>query len=200
MLSESFAEYSSLMVMKQTSDDLKMKDFLKYDLQRYLRGRSSETEAEQPLMKVENQGHIHYGKGSVILYALQDYIGEARVNAALRGFLEEYRYVGPPYPNAHDFMRHLRPQVPDSLAYLLTDWFEDITLYDLRTTAAKATELPGGQYEVTLDVYAMKQKADGAGNTTDAATLLPPHRTSAPSAAATATAPFCSGCSAMCVG
>lgn len=169
MLSESFAEYSSLMVMKQTTDALQMKDFLKYDLQRYLRGRSSETEAEQPLMKVENQAHIHYGKGSVILYALQDYIGEARVNAALRGFLEEYRYVGPPYPNAHDFMRHLRPQVPDSLAYLLTDWFEDITLYDLRTTAAKATELPGGQYEVTLDVYAMKQKADGTGNTTDAA-------------------------------
>ena len=70
MLTESFAEYSSLMVMKTLSDPLKMKDFLKYDYDRYLRGRTRESEKELPLYQVENQGHIHYGKGSVILFAL----------------------------------------------------------------------------------------------------------------------------------
>src|SRR6056297_836229 len=145
-----------------------MKDFLKYDLQRYLRGRTRETEQEQPLMKVENQGHIHYGKGSVILYALQDYIGEDKVNAALRGFLEEFRYQEPPYPTAHDFMRYLEPQVPDSLQYLITDWFKDITLYDLRMEEAMVTETEDGKYEVTVDVFARKTKADGVGNTVNA--------------------------------
>ncbi len=165
MLSESFAEYSSLMVMKQSSDEKQMKDFLKYDMNRYLRGRSDETEAEQPLLTVENQSHIHYGKGSVILYALQDYIGEERVNAALSNFLADYRYAPPPYPTSLDFMRYLRPEVPDSLQYLLTDWFEDITLYDLRMNSATAKKLDNGQYEITLDLTAKKLKADGAGNT-----------------------------------
>ena len=91
MLTESFSEYSSLMVMKQEKNDIEMKEFLKYDFDRYLRGRSSETIKELPLYKVENQGYIHYGKGSLILYALQDYIGEDSVNAALRSFLSEFR-------------------------------------------------------------------------------------------------------------
>ncbi|MGK0388574.1 MAG: ABC-2 type transport system permease protein, partial [Maribacter sp.] len=164
MLSESFAEYSSLMVMKQESTPLEMKDFLKYDLRRYLRGRSNESEKELPLHKVENQGHIHYGKGSVILYALQDYIGEDSVNAALQGFLEEYRYQEPPYPTSNDFMRYLEPRVPDSLKYLIKDWFEDITLYDLRLDETKCVKNAAGKYEVTLDIIAKKIKANPEGN------------------------------------
>ena len=164
MLSESFAEYSSLMVMKQESTPLEMKEFLKYDLRRYLRGRSSESEKELPLHKVENQGHIHYGKGAVILYALQDYIGEDSVNAALQGFLEEFRYQEPPYPTSNDFMRHLEPRVPDSLKYLIKDWFEDITLYDLRLDETKCVKNAAGKYEITLDIIAKKIKANPEGN------------------------------------
>lgn len=165
MFSESFAEYSSLMVMKKsTNDDIKMKNFLKYDLNRYLRGRSSEVDKELPLYKVENQTHIHYGKGSVILYALQDYIGEDKVNIAMRNFLEEYRYQKPPYPTSLDFLRHLEPQVPDSLNYLINDWFKEITLYDFRLMEANYTKLSNNKYEVTLDIEAKKLKADTIGN------------------------------------
>ena len=168
MLSESFAEYSSLMVMKNSlKDSLKMKDFLKYDLNRYLRGRSSEVEKELPLYQVENQGHIHYGKGSVIMYALQDYIGEQKVNAALKGFLDEYRYKEPPYPTSLDFLKHLEPQVPDSLKYLITDWFKEITLYDFRLKEATYKKV-NNQYQITLAIEANKLKADTIGNETKA--------------------------------
>ena len=167
MLSESFSEYSSLMVMKQTSDDLKMKDFLRHDLRRYLRGRSSETEKEVPLYKVENQGHIHYGKGAFVLYGLQNYIGEERVNTAMRQFLEAYRYQEPPYPTANDFMRYLEPQVPDSLQYLITDWFKEITLYDLRLMDTQMERLANGQCKVSLDIIAKKTKADEVGKPTE---------------------------------
>ena len=167
MLVESFAEYSSLMVMKhQLNDDIKMKEFLKYDYNRYLGGRSGETEKEVPLNKVENQSYIHYGKGSVILYALQDYIGEDSVNLAMKSFLEEYKYAEPPYPNTHDFLRHLRPRVPDSLQYLIKDWIEEITLYDFRLKDAKLTETTDGKYVVELDLYADKLRADSVGNET----------------------------------
>ncbi len=168
MLSESFAEYSSLMVMKQETSANDMKDFLKYDMRRYLRGRSRETEKELPLHKVENQGHIHYGKGAVILYALQDYIGEDKVNNALKGFLEEYRYQEPPYPTSNDFMRYLTAEVPDSLQYLIKDWFKDITLYDLRLLEAKYVK-KGDQYEVNIELLAKKNKATGDGQQNEAA-------------------------------
>lgn len=166
MLSESFAEYSSLMVMKNSvNDPIKMKNFLKYDMNRYLRGRSSEVEKELPLYKVENQGHIHYGKGSIIMYALQDFIGEQKVNTVLKEFLEEYRYKEPPYPTSLDFLKHLEPQVPDSLKYLITDWFKEITLYDFRLKEA-SYQKQNNKYEVTLNVDAYKLKADTIGNET----------------------------------
>jgi len=161
-LTESFSEYSSLMVMKQESDPVKMGEFLKYDLDRYLRGRSSEVEKELPLLEVENQGYIHYGKGSVILYALQEMIGEDSVNAALSSFLKEYRYKEPPYPNSLDFMRHLEPKVPDSLQYLLEDWIRKITLYDFRLMAVKQEESAEG-FDLDLEIEAYKYYADTLG-------------------------------------
>jgi aminopeptidase N len=167
-LTESFSEYSSLMVMKEAADDdpIKMKNFLKYDFNRYLRGRSREREKELPLYKVENQTYIHYGKGAVVLYALQDYIGEDSVNAALKSFLEEYRYAEPPYPNSHDFLRHLNPRVPDSLKYLVEDMVKNIRLYDLRLTDAQTTAQNGG-YITTFKLAAKKFDADSLGNETE---------------------------------
>lgn len=168
MLTESFAEYSSLMVMKNQNkgDDVKMKNYLKYDFNRYLRGRSFEAEKELPLYKVENQQYIHYGKGSVILYALQDYIGEDSVNAALRSFLDEYAYAEPPYPTSLDFLEHLDPRVPDSLKYLVTDWFKEITLYDFRLKSATANKRSDGRYDIKFEIESHKMYADTIGNET----------------------------------
>ena len=169
MFSESFAEYSSLMVMKKevNNDPIQMRKFLKYDYDRYLRGRAFEQKKELPLYKVENQQYIHYGKGSVILYALQDYIGEKKVNNAMKSFLDEYRYAKPPYPTSLDFLRHLEPQVPDSLKYLIDDWFKEITLYDYRLKEANYKKLTNGKYEVTMDIEAYKLKADTIGKETN---------------------------------
>ena len=164
MLSEAFSEYSSLMVMKQSKSDLEMKEFLKYDFQRYLRGRGREVEKELPLYKVENQQYIHYGKGSLILYALQDYIGEGKMNLAMKNFLEEFRYKAPPYPTSLDFIHYLEPQVPDSLNYLIEDWFKSITLYDFRLKEATYMKNNQGKFEVTLKMENRKLKADTIGN------------------------------------
>jgi hypothetical protein len=167
MLSESFSEYSSLMVMKNDlNDDLRMKKFLKYDFDRYLGGRSSETRKETPLYKVQNQGYIHYGKGALVLYALQDYIGEDSVNQAMQEFLELYRYQEPPYPTSLDFLTILESKVPDSLQYLITDWFKEITLYDYRLKDASYKALDNGKYQVDLSIEAYKMRVDSIGTET----------------------------------
>ncbi len=167
MMSESFAEYSSLMTLKSLAKTpMKMREFLKYDHNRYLTGRSREIEKELPLYKVENQPYIHYGKGSVILYALQDYIGEEKVNTAMNEFLDKYRYQNPPYPSSLDFIEYLEPKVPDSLQYLIKDWFQEITLYDNRLKESSYKKLDNGKYEVSMTVESYKIKADSLGNET----------------------------------
>lgn len=164
LMSESFAEYSSLMTMKNMTDNpMKIRKFLKYDHDRYLRGRGGETQKERPLYKVENQQYIHYGKGSVILFALQDYIGEANVNTAMSNFLNEFKYKAPPYPTSLDFLKHLEPEVPDSLSYLITDWFKEITLYDNRVKETSYKTVDNGKYEVTISVASEKIKIDSLG-------------------------------------
>ena len=38
----------------------------------------------------------------MVMYALQDYIGEDKVNEAIREFLKQYAFKGPPYPTSLD--------------------------------------------------------------------------------------------------
>jgi len=71
-------------------------------------------------------------KGSLLLYALQDFIGEENVNAALRNYIDEFAWIEKGYPTTLDLMRHLKGATPDSLQYLITDMFERITLYENR--------------------------------------------------------------------
>jgi aminopeptidase N len=91
LLSETLAQYSALMVMKKKYGEAKMQKFLDYELDRYLVGRSTEQKKELPLGRVENQPYIHYRKGSLVMYALADYIGEDNLNRAIRAFATSTR-------------------------------------------------------------------------------------------------------------
>jgi hypothetical protein len=84
LLSETMSQYSALMVMKKAYGADRMQKFLRYEMDKYLSGRTHESIKEQPLYKVENQQYIHYRKGSVIMYALADYLGEDRLNGAIK--------------------------------------------------------------------------------------------------------------------
>jgi aminopeptidase N len=87
-----------------------MRRFLKYELDNYLSSRGGEAIEELPLYRVENQGYIHYRKGSIVMYALKDYMGQQAVDAALRNFVAEAAYKTDPYPRSRDLIRHLRDQ------------------------------------------------------------------------------------------
>jgi ABC-type transport system involved in multi-copper enzyme maturation permease subunit len=167
MLSETLAQYSALMVMKRKYGAAKMQKFLAYELDRYLVGRGTEQKKELPLAKVENQPYIHYRKGSLVMYALADYIGEENLDRAIRAFRDEWAYKGPPYPTTNDLLLHLRAATPPQYQYVIGDMFDSITLYDNRAESARAKALPDGKYEVTVKVIARKRKADDLGAETD---------------------------------
>jgi ABC-type transport system involved in multi-copper enzyme maturation permease subunit len=169
MISETQAQYSALMVMKHEVSPELMQKFLKYEMNSYLRGRSMERKKEQPMALTEGQAYIHYRKGSVIMFALQDYIGEENVNQALRNFLADWQYPGPDskqkrYPTSRDLISYFRAETPDSLKYLINDWFETITLYENKATDATYVKKNEEQYEVTLKFTSELFRADSAGN------------------------------------
>jgi ABC-2 type transport system permease protein len=163
-LDETLAQYTALMVMKHRYGPASMKKFLRLELENYLRGRAQEHNEEAPLYKVdENQGYIHYGKGAVVMYALQDYIGEDNVNKGLAELIKEFAFKGPPYPVSLDLIRCLKMYTPPEYLYLYDDMFENITLYDDRARSASYVLQPDGKYQVNLEVEARKLRADGKG-------------------------------------
>jgi ABC-2 type transport system permease protein len=167
MLSETLSQYAALMVMKQTAGKNKMKKFLRYELNSYLGGRGRESEGEKPLMYANpGQGYILYRKGSVIMYALQDYIGEDSVNMAIKRYLAKTAFQEPPYTTTREFVDHIREVTPDSLQYLITDWFEEITLYK-NAVRDPVYEEKDGKYLVEFTVESQKFKADSIGQQTE---------------------------------
>jgi len=169
MLVETFAQYSALMVMRQEYGEDHMRRFLKFELDRYLGGRGSEAIEEQPLYRVENQQYIHYRKGSVIMYALQDYLGEETVNRTMRRLIDELAYSTNPYPTTLDFLRILREEAGPEHEQMIHDFFERIVLFDLEVTDATASEREDGRWDVVIDVEAHKFEADGEGEQTEEA-------------------------------
>jgi hypothetical protein len=167
LLTETLAEYTGLMVMKHRygADDLKR--FLRYDLDRYLLGRAMERKKELPLLRVENQGYIHYQKGGLAMYALADVVGEETVNRALHALVERVALTGPPYPTSRALIEELRKVVPADAQELITDLFERITLFENRAERATMRTLPDGRYEVKVAVNAKKLQADELGVETD---------------------------------
>jgi ABC-2 type transport system permease protein len=165
MFSEGLAEYSALTVMEKRFGREAAQKFLRRELDGYLRGRGNERKKELPLLYVENQPYIHYQKGSLAFYALRDYIGESRMNEALRAFLQKWALKGPPYPTARDLYAELDKVTADSLKYVLEDLFEEITFYENKTDTATTTKRPDGSWGVHLVLRSKKLKGDSAGNT-----------------------------------
>jgi hypothetical protein len=164
MLSESLSEYTALMVMKHAYGDAKMRRFLRYDLDMYLMGRAHENRKELPLAQSEDQDYIHYHKGSLAMYLLQDLVGEDKVDEVLHQLLARYAYKSRPYPNAQDLVEALRAITPPDKAYLIDDLFESIVLYENRADSAVARKRPDGKYEVVLHATAGKVRAGELGD------------------------------------
>jgi aminopeptidase N len=164
LLSETLAQYSALMVMKKLYGEDKIRRFLKFELDRYLRSRGGEVIEELPLARVENQQYIHYQKGSLAMYLLQERLGEDAVNRALRSLLAKYKFKGAPYPRSLDLIQALRAEAktPEQQA-LITDLFERITVYDVKVQAPKAVKRADGKWDVTVPVEARKFYAGGKG-------------------------------------
>jgi len=169
LLSETMAQYSSLMVMEKEYGRDKMRRFLKYELDQYLQGRGGERIEELPLYLVEDQPYIHYRKGSLVMYALRDYVGEEPLNQALAAYVKAVGFQEPPYTYSKEFLAYIQRAVPPDRLAILDDLFRNITLYENRVTKATWSKRDDGKYVVKLEVASAKFHADGSGKESPAA-------------------------------
>jgi len=162
MFSEGLAQYSAIMLLKKSLSIEELRRYLKYELDQYLRGRSSERKVENPLDQTDQQQYIHYQKGTLAYFALQDYIGEDKVNQALRKLIANYGN-GDKYPTSDVLTSYFKEITPDSLKYVVDDLFSKITLFENRVVEPTAKKVNDG-YEVTIPIQSIKYYADKAGN------------------------------------
>jgi hypothetical protein len=98
------------------------------------------------------------------MHALSEYVGEERVNGALRTLLEK---KASSQATTLDLYRELQAVTPDSLRYLLHDLFEVNTFWTFDTKQARAVQTETGAWQVTLEVEARKVVYDSAGVETE---------------------------------
>jgi ABC-2 type transport system permease protein len=127
LISEALAEYSALILTERAYGKDNMKRFLKDELDKYLIGRSNESKKENVFINC-NRPYQWYYKGSLILYALRDYIGDEAMDQGLKNFAEEFSLrESPPFAGSADLLRHLEAVTPDSIRYYLEDTWKKIT-------------------------------------------------------------------------
>ena len=108
-------------------------------IRRYLSGRANDNDDEPALINADSQGYLNYNKSSWVFWGLKQYMGEAEMQSAIRGFLEEYGSKGPPYPTTHQLVEYLRNAAPEDYQQLITDYWERITLWEMSIDDVKVT-------------------------------------------------------------
>ena len=106
----------------------------------------------------------NYRKGPYAMHALSEYVGESRVNGALRTLVEKKVSS---LATTLDMYQELQAVTPDSLKPLLHDLFEVNTFWTFDTKQARAFQTETGDWQVTFDVEARKVVADSAGKETE---------------------------------
>ena len=131
---------------------------------------------KKTLLDNDNQSYVWYRKGGLILYGLQDLIGEDSLNHAFKTYMEAARFrPKAPFTTTVEWYDYMQSATPDSLKYYLEDSFEKITLYSNKVTEATYKKVADDKYEVTLEVESAKNYYDGNGKlleTGDKANLL----------------------------
>ncbi|GAB3171490.1 ABC transporter permease/M1 family aminopeptidase [Telluribacter humicola] len=159
VMSESLAWYYAIKAVENArghEERQRLLDFLRVSQIR------PEIRRGEPLLRGLDP-YMSYRKGPFALYTLSEYLGEKKVNGALRRLVENHRKQGAPLATTLDLYRELKAVTPDSLQYLLHDLFEVNTYWEFKIDGATAKQTVAGSWEVTLDLQARKLVADSAG-------------------------------------
>ncbi|MFK7811946.1 MAG: M1 family aminopeptidase [Maribacter sp.] len=133
MILETLAQYSATMVLKQKYSEEKVEQFLASEKEKYKEGKLRDKNKEVPLALVEGQEYIYYRKGAINMYALQETVGEEKINLALRTFIQDWNTLNGDkktkterYATTKDLLAYFYEVTPINKRSLIADLFETI--------------------------------------------------------------------------
>jgi ABC-2 type transport system permease protein len=152
MITESMAEYVSLKVLEIHYGKSKALEYLEKSMNIYTKNHLEHGLEEPPLMynTGNDKAYIPYQKGLLAMNTINHYLGNEKLNNALKRYLNKVYRQTAPYTTSIEMVDHLKKNSPDSLKYLIKDLFEDVILYDNKILDAKITRLNNGKFEVEL--------------------------------------------------
>jgi hypothetical protein len=163
LLSESFAWYGAMKVVENARGPDQIRQ-----LRRFMRKPHPipPIRSGVPLLRARDP-YAAYRQGPFALYALSEYIGEERLNGALRRLIEKGDSGLAPQATSLDLYRELQAVTPDTLSGLLHDLFAANTFWELTTKRVRGVQTAAGTWQVTIDVRARKVVVDSAGVETE---------------------------------
>ena len=127
---ETLSQYGALMVLKSKYPQEKIDQFLAFQKEMYDKDRRKAI-AEPSLALVENEDFIHYNKGVIQMYKLQQIIGEQLVNKAIENFIDDWRsYTGfikshtNLYATSKDLLDYFREVTPREQQHVIYELFQ----------------------------------------------------------------------------
>lgn len=172
VLSESLSQYAALQVMREQYGEVRIREFLSYELDAYLRGRSTEYLEEMPFMRVENQPYIYYHKGAIVLMAIADRIGFENMNKAIAGLIAQFKFSQGRRATTLDLLNAIKSVTEKSHYAFIEQQFSQITIYDIELMEAQINTIeaantdPEKLHLVEMSVNVKQFAVDGEGEET----------------------------------
>ena len=129
---ETLSQYSALMVFKNQFSQAKVDKLIAHQQDLYEKGRGKAKKEEVPLHLVGNEEYIYYNKGIIAMYDLQKYIGEDKVNQALRSFIKDWnsrngkiKCSTDRYATSEDLISYILDNTPDQKVNMVSKLFTE---------------------------------------------------------------------------
>jgi hypothetical protein len=131
----------------------------------YLRQSAIEDGREPSLLEAEQQEYVNE-KGAIALYTVATRLGQKRLNAALKAYLDGLRLrAAPPFTRADEFVATLSDQTDsETQKHLLAQIFQTVTTYDYKLKQAVAQSESANHFKLRLEIEAKKFQADQTDN------------------------------------
>jgi ABC-2 type transport system permease protein len=161
VLTETLAMYTELMLYKKEYGVENILSRVELHKEIYLAERGFA--GEEPLyISDPEKTFLCYDKGMVVMYQMYLLLGEAKINQALKSFLNKYTYPHQP-PTTLSLLNEFYTVSNKAQHAKIDELFKQIITYDLQLNkVVLSTE--NGRYGLTIDIVVKKHKEDGQGN------------------------------------
>ncbi len=162
LITDGIPEYLSLVMFEKKYGKQKLLQVLQSEQNFYLWRRNAAN--QRPISKSVNWNEFT-NKTSLVLYGLQELIGEDSINIALRELYNDFAFRNaPPYAGSNDLYNAIKKHTPAAVDTYLDDVFNKICFYDNTLLQARTTPVGNGHgYKIQLTVNISKYYEDNSG-------------------------------------